>query len=117
MKKDLKTDEIENFVKNSVYLAKERGTLREFESYCGLSPGYFSRRRKGTQKSFSLQSALLVCDYLGRPLEDLLNPKLRHDLEAKRIQEKMELIEQQRLSLTGGADENTGSEVQTESVE
>ena len=41
MKRDIKTKEIETFVNNAVYLAKMKGTLREFEDYCGLSVGYF----------------------------------------------------------------------------
>lgn len=104
MKRDIKTKEIETFVNNAVYLAKMKGTLREFEDYCGLSVGYFSRRTTDgvtKQSAMSFQTVLLVCEYLGRPLEDLLNPKLRYDLEAKRMQEKMEEIESARLSLTG----------------
>ena len=104
MRRDAKIDEIETFVNNAVYLAKMRGSLKEFEEYCGLSIGYFSRRLSdGTakQRALSFQTVLLVCEYLERPLEDLLNPKLRYDLEAKRMQEKLETIEQARLSLTG----------------
>ena len=104
MKRDIKTKEIETFVNNAVYLAKMKGTLREFEDYCGLSVGYFSRRTTDgitKQSAMSFQTVLLVCEYLERPLEDLLNPKLRYDLEAKRMQQKMEEIEQARLSLTG----------------
>jgi len=104
MKRDIKTKEIETFVNNAVYLAKMKGTLREFEDYCGLSVGYFSRRTTNgvtKQSAMSFQTVLLVCEYLERPLEDLLNPKLRYDLEAKRMQEKMEEIESARLSLTG----------------
>lgn len=104
MKRDAKTDEIETFVNNAVYLAKMKGTLREFEEYCGLSIGYFSRRvSDGVSKrsAMSFQTVLLVCEYLERPLEDLLNPKLRYDLEAKRMQQKLEEIESARLSLTG----------------
>lgn len=104
MKRDIKTKEIETFVNNAVYLAKMKGTLREFEDYCGLSVGYFSRRTTDgvtKQSAMSFQTVLLVCEYLERPLEDLLNPKLRYDLEAKRMQEKMEEIESARLSLTG----------------
>ena len=104
MKRDAKTKEIETFVNNAVYLAKMKGTLREFEEYCGLSVGYFSRRvTDGTsrQSAMSFQTVLLVCEYLERPLEDLLNPQLKYDLEAKRMQEKMEEIESARLSLTG----------------
>lgn len=104
MKRDIKTKEIETFVNNAVYLAKMKGTLREFEDYCGLSVGYFSRRTTDgitKQSAMSFQTVLLACEYLERPLEDLLNPKLRYDLEAKRMQEKMEEIESARLSLTG----------------
>ena len=104
MKRDAKADSVETFVNNAVYLAKMKGTLREFEDYCGLSVGYFSRRTTDgvtKQRAMSFQTVLLVCEYLGRPLEDLLNPNLRHDLEAKRMQEKMEEIESARLSLTG----------------
>ena len=104
MKRDIKTKEIETFVNNAVYLAKMKGTLREFQDYCGLSVGYFSRRTTDgitKQSAMSFQTVLLVCEYLERPLEDLLNPKLRYDLEAKRMQEKMEEIESARLSLTG----------------
>ena len=104
MKRGAKTNEIETFVNNAVYLAKMKGTLREFEEYCGLSVGYFSRRvTDGTsrQSAMSFQTVLLVCEYLERPLEDLLNPQLKYDLEAKRMQQKMEEIEQARLSLTG----------------
>ena len=104
MKRDVKTKEIETFVNNAVYLAKMKGTLREFEEYCGLSVGYFSRRvTDGTsrQSAMSFQTVLLVCEYLERPLEDLLNPQLKYDLEAKRMQQKMEEIESARLSLTG----------------
>lgn len=104
MKRDVKTKEIETFVNNAVYLAKMKGTLREFEEYCGLSVGYFSRRvTDGTsrQSAMSFQTVLLVCEYLEKSLEDLLNPKLRYDLEAKRMQQKMEEIESARLSLTG----------------
>ena len=104
MRRDVKTDEIETFVNNAVYLAKMKGTLREFEEYCGLSIGYFSRRVSdgvSKQSAMSFQTVLLVCEYLERPLEDLLNPKLRYDLEAKRMQQKLEEIESARLSLTG----------------
>lgn len=104
MKRDAKTKEIETFVNNAVYLAKMKGTLREFEEYCGLSVGYFSRRvTDGTsrQSAMSFQTVLLVCEYLEKPLEDLLNPQLKYDLEAKRMQQKMEEIESARLSLTG----------------
>lgn len=104
MKRGAKTKEIETFVNNAVYLAKMKGTLREFEEYCGLSVGYFSRRvTDGTsrQSAMSFQTVLLVCEYLERPLEDLLNPQLKYDLEAKRMQQKMEEIESARLSLTG----------------
>lgn len=104
MKRGVKTKEIETFVNNAVYLAKMKGTLREFEEYCGLSVGYFSRRvTDGTsrQSAMSFQTVLLVCEYLERPLEDLLNPQLKYDLEAKRMQQKMEEIESARLSLTG----------------
>lgn len=106
MKRDIKTKEIETFVNNAVYLAKMKGTLREFEDYCGLSVGYFSRRTTDgitKQSAMSFQTVLLVCEYLERPLEDLLNPKLRYDLEAKRMQQKLEEIESARLSLTGEA--------------
>lgn len=104
MKRGAKTKEIETFVNNAVYLAKMKGTLREFEEYCGLSVGYFSRRvTDGTsrQSAMSFQTVLLVCEYLERSLEDLLNPQLKYDLEAKRMQQKMEEIESARLSLTG----------------
>ena len=104
MKRDIKTKEIETFVNNAVYLAKMKGTLREFEDYCGLSVGYFSRRTTDgitKQSAMSFQTVLLVCEYLERPLEDLLNPKLRYDLEAKRMQQKMEEVGSARLSLTG----------------
>lgn len=104
MKRDIKTKEIETFVNNAVYLAKMKGTLREFEDYCGLSVGYFSRRTTDgitKQSAMSFQTVLLVCEYLERPLEDLLDPKLRYDLEAKRMQQKLEEIESARLSLTG----------------
>lgn len=104
MNRTQKTAEVETFVNNAVYLAKMRGSLSEFEKYCGLSIGYFSRRTTtgvSQQRAFSLQTALLVCDYLDKSIDDLLNPKLRKDLEAKRMQEKLETIEQARLSLTG----------------
>lgn len=104
MKKDVKADEIETFVNNAVYLAKLRGTLREFEEYCGVSVGYFSRRVSDgitRQRALSFQTVLLICEYLEKSLEDLLDPKLRQDLEAKRVQKKMEEIETVRLSLTG----------------
>ena len=104
MRQDTRTDEIETFVNNAVYLAKMKGTLREFEEYCGLSIGYFSRRVTGgasKQNALSFQTVLLVCDYLGKSVEDLLDPKLRYDLEAKRMQQKMEEIESARLSLAG----------------
>ena len=104
MRRDAKTKEIETFVNNAVYLAKMKGTLREFEDYCGVSVGYFSRRVTDgitKQNAMSFQTVLLVCEYLERPLEDLLNPKLRYDLEARRMQQKMEEIESARLSLTG----------------
>jgi len=104
MRQDAKTDEIETFVNNAVYLAKMKGSLKEFEDYCGVSAGYFSRRTSDgitKQRAISFQTVLLVCEYLERPLEDLLNPKLRYDLEAKRMQQKMEEIESARLSLTG----------------
>lgn len=104
MKRDVKTDEVETFVNNAVYLAKMKGTLREFEEYCGLSVGYFSRRLSdgiAKQRALSFQTVLLVCEYLEKPLEDLLNPRLRYDLEAKRMQQKLEEIEQTKLSLTG----------------
>ena len=104
MKTYEKTKEVCEFVNNAVYLAKSQGTLKEFEEYCGLSPGYFSRRKLGTQKAFSLQTAILVSEYLGRTIDELLNPKLRYDLEAKRMQDKMEMIEQQRLSMTEGVE-------------
>ena len=104
MKTDVKTEEVATFIANAVYIAKSQGTLKEFEEYCGLSPGYFSRRKLGTQKAFSLQTALLVSEYLHRPIDELLNPKLRFDLEAKRIQEKTEMLEQQRLSMTEGVE-------------
>ena len=102
MRRDLKTAEIMAFVKNAVYLAKEKGTINELENYCGLSPGYFSRRCNGTQSALSLQLALLVCEYLGRSVEELIDPKLKQDLEAKRIQQKLEEVERAKLSLSGG---------------
>ncbi len=104
MKRDVKANEIETFVNNAVYLAKMKGTLREFEEYCGLSIGYFSRRTTdgmSKQRALSFQTVLLVCEYLNKPLEELLDPKLRYDLEAKRMQQKLEEIESARLSLTG----------------
>lgn len=104
MKRDVKANEIETFVNNAVYLAKMKGTLREFEEYCGLSIGYFSRRTTdgmSKQRALSFQTVLLVCEYLNKPLEELLDPKLKHDLEAKRMQQKLEEIESARLSLTG----------------
>jgi len=104
MKRDAKANEIETFVNNAVYLAKMKGTLREFEEYCGLSIGYFSRRTTdgmSKQRALSFQTVLLVCEYLNKPLEELLDPKLRYDLEAKRMQQKLEEIESARLSLTG----------------
>ena len=104
MKKDVKYKEIDTFVTNAVYIAKAQGTLREFEDYCGLAPGYFSRRILGTQRALSLQTALLVAEYLGKTIDELLNPNLKRDLESKRLQEKMELIEQQRLSMTEGVE-------------
>lgn len=106
MKQDAKTDAIEAFVNNAVYLAKMKGSLKEFEDYCGVSAGYFSRRTSDgitKQSAMSFQTVLLVCEYLERPLEDLLNPKLKYDSEAKRMQKKMEEIETARLSLTGDA--------------
>lgn len=104
MNKELKAAEVETFVNNAVYLAKMKGTMSEFERNCGLSIGYFSRRTANgvsQQRSLSLQTALLVCEYLDKSIEELLDPKLRRDLEAKRMQEKLETIEQARLSLTG----------------
>ena len=104
MKRDAKANEIETFVNNAVYLAKMKGTLREFEEYCGLSIGYFSRRTTdgmSKQRALSFQTVLLVCEYLNKPLEELLDPKLKYDLEAKRMQQKLEEIESARLSLTG----------------
>lgn len=104
MKRDVKANEIETFVNNAVYLAKMKGTLREFEEYCGLSIGYFSRRTTdgmSKQRALSFQTVLLVCEYLNKPLEELLDPKLKYDLEAKRMQQKLEEIESARLSLTG----------------
>lgn len=104
MKRDVKANEIETFVNNAVYLAKMKGTIREFEDYCGLSIGYFSRRvtdGMSKQRALSFQTVLLVCEYLNKPLEELLDPKLKYDLEAKRMQQKLEEIESARLSLTG----------------
>ena len=104
MKRDVKANEIETFVNNAVYLAKMKGTLREFEEYCGLSIGYFSRRTTdgmSKQRALSFQTVLLVCEYLNKPLEELLDPKLKYDLEAKRMQQKLEEIKSARLSLTG----------------
>ena len=104
MKRDVKANEIETFVNNAVYLAKMKGTLREFEEYCGLSIGYFSRRvtdGMSKQRALSFQTVLLVCEYLNKPLEELLDPKLKYDLEAKLMQQKLEEIESARLSLTG----------------
>lgn len=104
MKRDAKANEIETFVNNAVYLAKMKGTIREFEDYCGLSIGYFSRRvtdGMSKQRALSFQTVLLVCEYLNKPLEELLDPKLKYDLEAKRMQQKLEEIESARLSLTG----------------
>ena len=104
MKRDAKANEMETFVNNAVYLAKMKGTIREFEDYCGLSIGYFSRRvtdGMSKQRALSFQTVLLVCEYLNKPLEELLDPKLKYDLEAKRMQQKLEEIESARLSLTG----------------
>ena len=104
MKTCEKIKEVETFVNNAIYLAKTKGTIGDLENYCGLSPGYFSRRVKDgsmKQSALSFQTVLSVCEYLERPLEDLLNPKLRYDLEAKRVQQQLEVIEQARLSLTG----------------
>ena len=104
MKRDANANEIETFVNNAVYLAKMKGTIREFEDYCGLSIGYFSRRvtdGMSKQRALSFQTVLLVCEYLNKPLEELLDPKLKYDLEAKRMQQKLEEIESARLSLTG----------------
>lgn len=102
-----KANEIDAFIKNVLYLAKENdNTISQLEKHCGLSIGYFSRRNKS--KTISLGTALVVSDYLGRSLTELLNPKLRHDLEAQRIQEKQNLVAEKRLNVLyseGEADE------------
>ena len=93
-----KANEIDAFIKNVLYLAKENdNTISQLEKHCGLSIGYFSRRNKS--KTISLGTALVVSDYLGRSLTELLNPKLRHDLEAQRIQEKQNLVAEKRLNV------------------
>lgn len=88
------------FVDNAMYLAKSKGTIRQFENYCGVSVGYFSRLLgPAKHNALSFHTALLMVKYLETDINTLLNPSLKRNLEAKRLQEAEELLAQKRLDL------------------
>ena len=77
-------------IKNVLYLLKKQGKkIGDLEASVGVAKGYLSRCKYGSKIRIPFSTMLMIADYVGTPLQDLVSDDFRTALEIEEIEKQM----------------------------
>ena len=88
------------FARNVKHYSKEIGGVGRLENRIGVSPGFISRVSNDKQ-DLRLSAVLMICDILGKTLEELCDEDATKREEVKAIDDEIERLVARRRELEG----------------